>query len=516
MPEKIFKKINSYILPQWKACFFASLIVGLFGHLYKITGWIPNWDSLVFRYDAQNMVGLGRWFLPIACGLTSFYDLPFLNGIIAILFHALSAVYICRILDVKRKLTASLIGAVIVSFPTVTSVMMYSYVADGYSIAFFLSTLAALFMTKEKPNYILSLIFIALSTGIYQAYITVTIMLLLLKLIDDIIYKNTPFLNILKKSGFMLLSGIGGVALYGIILKVILAVFSVELLDYQGINSSVSLSSVDIFGSLYVIKETFMKCFFNISKGINLYLILNVFVFLFTVAHYVKYIIKNKLYKRPINIFAIVILAVMLLFGAGALALINAGIDYHNLMLMGYAIFYLFFLVLYERGADSEKRTAIKRWLILLTAILIVANQVVISNVSYHKAQMAYEKSYGVLIRIADRIEQTDGSENCDKILVVGALDNSQDYSVTLPPEITGVTDGYILRADDETVKQSVLCSAINDYCGKNYKFLSGKEKQEIMALKEAQTLEKWPAKNCVTVIDGVIIIKLNPEGENK
>ncbi len=516
MPEKFFKKLNAYILPQWRVCFLASIIVGLIAHLYKITGWLPNWDSLVFRYAAQNMIGLGRWFLPVACAFTSFYDLPFLNGIVAIIFHGLSAICICRILDVKKKVTAALIGAIVVSFPVVTSVMMYNYVADGYSIAFFLATLAALFMTKEKPNYLLALIFTALSSGIYQAYITVTIMLVLLKLIDDIIYNSVPFIDILKKSVLVLLSGLGGVAVYGIILKIILSASSVELLDYQGINTSASLSSFDFLGSLYVIKETFVTFFFDFSKGINLYLILNVFAVSFTIAHYVKYIIINKIYKKPVNVLTVLILAIMLILGAGALAFINAGIDYHNLMLMGYAIFYLFFLILYERGTDKEKHTCIKCWTILLTAIVIISNQVVTANVCYHKAQMAYEKSYGVLIRIADRIEQTDGTEDCEKILVLGALDNSRDYSVNLPPDITGITDGYIIRADDETVGQSVFCSTINDYCGKNYKFVSGEEKKALALREEVKRLGKWPEKNCVAVVDGTIIIKLNSEGENK
>ena len=65
MPEKVLKKLNSHIFPQWKVCFFAALLVGLIAHLYKITNWLPNWDSLVFRYDAQNMLALGRWFLPV-------------------------------------------------------------------------------------------------------------------------------------------------------------------------------------------------------------------------------------------------------------------------------------------------------------------------------------------------------------------------------------------------------------------------------------------------------------------
>lgn len=510
MPEKVLKKINANILPQWKVCFFASLIVGLIAHLYKIANWLPNWDSLVFRYDSQNMIALGRWFLPVACAFSSFYDLPFLNGIGAIVFHALGAVCICRILNVQNKITAFLIGAVIVSFPTVTSVMMYNYVADGYGIAFFLSVLAALLMTKEKPRYILAAVLIALSTGIYQAYITVTIMLILLKLIDEIIYDKAPFGDVLKKSVWMLLTGILGTALYGAVLKVLLAVCSTELLDYQGINSSASLAGIDVFGSLYVIKETFLKCFFDFSKGVNVYVALNVFVFLFTLAHYVKYIVKNEIYKKPVNLLTIVILGVMLIVGAGALAFVNAGIDYHNLMLMGYSVFYLFFVVLYERGADAaQKHTCIKCWSVLIAAAVIIVNQVVISNVGYHKAQMAYEKSYGVLIRIADRIEQTSGTENCKKILVLGALDNSESYSVNLPPDITGITDGYIIRFDDEIVGQSVLCSTLNDYCGKDYEFVSGEEKKKLAQRDDVKSMGNWPAKDCVSVIDDTIVIKL-------
>ena len=235
-----------------------------------------------------------------------------------------------------KKITAALIGAVIVSFPTVTSVMMYNYVADGYSIAFLLSTLAALYMTKENPKYIVSAILIALSAGIYQAYITVTIMLVLLKLIDEMLYRNTSSSVIFKKAVYMLLSGISGVAIYSLVLKLLLGIYSVELLDYQGANATASLSNIDLFASLYVIKETFVKCFFNLSRGINVYIILNAFVLIFTLVCYFKYAVKNKFYKKPADVFTIFILCVMLLLGAGALAFINADIDYHNLMLMGY------------------------------------------------------------------------------------------------------------------------------------------------------------------------------------
>jgi hypothetical protein len=516
MPEKALKKLNTYILPQWKVCFFAAILVGLFAHLYKITNWVPNWDSLVFRYDSQNMIELGRWFLPVVCSVSSFYDLPFLNGIIAIIFHAMSAVCVCKILNVNKKITAGLIGGVLVSFPTVTSVMMYNYVADGYAISFFLSTLAALYMTKEKPKYVVSAILIALSTGIYQAYITVTIVLILLYLIDEVVFKNASFAFILRKIACMFMTGIFGVAIYGIVLKILLGIFSVELIDYQGVSATASLSNINLLASLYVVKETFIKLFFDLSDGVNLFVAINGFVFLFTVLYYIKNIITNKIYKKPANIFIIILLTSMLVIGAGALALVNPEVDYHNLMLMGYSVFYILFLIIYERGAETrERHTNLKCWIVLIISALIIVNQVVISNVSYHKAQMAYEKSYGVLIRIADRIEQTQGAENCNKLLVIGALDNSEAYSAKLPPDITGITDGYIIRADDETVGQSVLTSSLNDYCNKNYKFVYGNEKKEISKREDIKSLEKWPSKNCIAVIDDVVVIKLGTEGVN-
>lgn len=515
VPEKTLKKLNTYILPQWKICFFTALIVGLLAHLYKITNWLPNWDSLVFRYDSQNMLALGRWFLPVVCSFSSFYDLPLLNGIVTILFHGLGAVCICRILDVKKKITAGMIGAFIASFPTVTSVMMYNYVADGYGIAFFLSTLAAWYMTKEKPNYIIPSLLIALSTGIYQAYLTVTIMLILLHLADRLIFNSVPVTAILKKAIYMLLSGAFGVALYGVVLKILLGAFSVELLDYQGANATASLSTLDLHASLYAVKETFMSFFFDLSKGLNVYVVLNGFILIFTLAYYVKSIIDNRLYKKPASLLLAILIGVLLIFGAGALAFINPEVDYHNLMLMGYAVFYLFFLIIYERGREkTQSRTAVKCWLVLLTATVLVINQIVIANVSYHKAQMAYEKSYGTLVRIADRIEQTPEAEDCSKLVVIGALEGSEPYSVNLPPDITGITDGYILRADDETVGQSVLCSALNDYCGKSYEFLSGDQKRNITQREDIKAMGTWPSADCVAVVDDIIVIKLGTEGE--
>ena len=503
MPEQIINKLKKNILPQYKACFIWALIMGLCAHLYKITNWLPNWDSLVFRYDPQNMLSMGRWFLPVVCATSSFYDLPFVAGFMAIIFHGLGAVCICKIFDVRKNTTAALIGATVATVPVVTSVMMYNYVADGYALAFLFSCIAAMFMTKDKPSYIGAIVLIALSSGIYQAYITVTIMLLLLRLIFDVIYKNIHVKNLFIKCLKFLLVGILGMVLYYLVMTILLKITGTALLEYQGFNSATSLSGLDILGALYTIKESFLCYFFDFSNGINIWGIINLIMLVLSVALYVIDIIKNKLNVGKIII--LIFLVILLPIGASVLSFINSGIDYHNLMKMGFVVFYLFFILQYE----NININVLKSWIILCVVALLIFNQIIIANISYHKLNMAFEKSYGVLIRIADRIEQTEGADKCDSIMVLGNLPESEAYSVLLPPDITGTTDGYILRADDEIVGQSVLCSALNDYCGKKYNFISGNEKTDLLNKFNSETMSNWPEKSSISVVDKVIVIKL-------
>ncbi|MBQ7975513.1 MAG: glucosyltransferase domain-containing protein [Clostridia bacterium] len=505
MPEQIINKIKKSILPQWKVCFISAMIMGLIAHLYKITNWLPNWDGLVFRYDAQNMISMGRWFLPVVCAPSSFYDLPFIAGLMAIIFHGLGAVCICKMLGVRKNITAALIGAMVATFPTVTSVMMYNYVADGYALAFLFSCIASMLITKDKPCYIGSAILIALSAGIYQAYITVTIMLLLLSLILDLLYKNTDVKKSLLKCVKFLLTGILGMALYYLVMTVLLKFTGTALLEYQGFDNATSLKGIDIAGALYTIKESFVNYFFDFSAGLNVFVVTNCIFFVLTLVLYLTDVIKNKLGIAKILMLCICV--ILLPIGASVLSFINSGIDYHNLMKMGFLVFYLFFILQYEN--TSVKLNKVKQWTILVVTAILIFNQIIIANVSYHKLNIAYEKSYGTLIRIADRIEQTEGAGECDSILVLGYLPESEDYSVKLPPDMTGTTDGYILRADDEIVGQSVLCSALNDYCGKNYRFISGQEKSELLKRIDTDNLNNWPAKNSISVIDNVIVVKL-------
>ena len=59
---------------------------------------IPNHDGLSSMYFDQNMITSGRWFLSVACGFSSYFTIPWIIGLIGLLWLALTAVALTEFL----------------------------------------------------------------------------------------------------------------------------------------------------------------------------------------------------------------------------------------------------------------------------------------------------------------------------------------------------------------------------------------------------------------------------------
>lgn len=149
-------------------------------------------------------------------------------------------------------------------------------------------------------------------------------------------------------------------------------------------------------------------------------------------------------------------------------------------------------------------------------SMLITVNFTVLANVSYVKLQMAYWRSYGIIVQIADRIAVTPGARDCEKMAVLGHLAGSEAYSVLMPPDMTGITDTYILKKRDATVGQNVMLSMLKDYCGVEYEDASDEELEEIRQMKEFAEMGKWPEEGSVSVLNGMVVIRMEEETEGR
>lgn len=511
MPSKFFLKIKSKITSIQKTAFLSSFIFGIAAHLYKMTNWLPNWDSLVFRKDPQHMEPLGRWFLSFASKISSDYELPWINGLLAIIYISLAAAVICETLKVKSRVCALLIGAVTVTFPTVISTFMYCYVADAYALSFLLACTAAYLLTSQKkPCAVVAVFLLALAMGIYQAYVTVTIALLTASLIIGLTFNGEDAACSLKRALKYTVCGIAAIALYYGIQLAVTSFFNISASDYQGVSDTFSFKKISFFPALGSCFYSFYKFFISFKNGFNLYSAVNILYFAAIGTGWLYAILKNV---RKASLIVVFFCIISIPVGCSALYFANSSLDYHTLMKMSYFTAYIYLIILYEKLSFKNDTLSIAtKWVVLLLCAAVVFGNTLTANTAYHKLGISYEKSYGILIKISDRIEKLENFNSAKKILTVGALRNSESYSVDFPPEITGTTDGLILRRDDETVNQSVLASALKDYCDIDLDFISGKAAQELKSSETVKNMPCWPAEGAVASYGNTVIVKLSEE----
>ena len=176
-PEQVFTKWKQKITKQDCYTFFTAVVIGFLTHMRVFVSDIPNHDGMSSIYFDQNMITSGRWFLRVACGISSDYTLPWLIGVLCVLYLALTAVVLQRFFKVKHTYTAMLIAAVLMVYPTLTSNFAYIFTADGYMLALLLAVLAVFLVERSKWGFIGGAVALGFSMGIYQAYISFTMIL---------------------------------------------------------------------------------------------------------------------------------------------------------------------------------------------------------------------------------------------------------------------------------------------------------------------------------------------------
>ena len=177
LPEQVFKIWKQKITKRDCYTFLSTVIIGLLTHMRVFVSDIPNHDGMSSIHFDQNMITSGRWFLRVACGISSDYTLPWVIGVLCVLYLALTAVLLQRFFEVKYTFTAMLLGAVLVAYPTLTSNFAYIFTADGYMLALLLAVLAIFWVERSRLGFVWGAIALGFSMGIYQAYISFAMIL---------------------------------------------------------------------------------------------------------------------------------------------------------------------------------------------------------------------------------------------------------------------------------------------------------------------------------------------------
>lgn len=512
MGKGLLDFFKNKIKKEYKIAFFITFAITLLIHIYKFTNTLPNHDSVYNYYSNLNILGSGRWALSIFCGFSSYYDLPWIIGMLSCIFISLSVVFIVAIFEIHNPVLIALTGGLIASSPAITETFFFLYTADGYMIAMFLATLAVYFSKFEEmrnSRLLLSILCVSVSCGIYQAYVSFSLVLAICYFIDILLQNKYSKENCFKwiiKQAFLYIIGL---FLYYIIWKICLHFTGTPINDYQGINTvgkiNLHLLISGIIRTIWAIVYYFFQ--WNVFKyGFSLYAILNI---IFLVAMVFGIIIaskKSEIYKKN---WALVLLCISLCAIIPFACMWNftsTGVFYRAMMLQSFTIIFILTAVVYERWANSYYKN-----IICILLILIVFNNALMANISYFYMNLCYERTYAEGVEMILRIHELQDKSEFDKIAIIGSRDVSYDFLNSKRNSVGKPSSIYILSSNLENsllFESDHTINFLKATFGLNLKDTSYKQRYKLSQTDMVKEMECWPSKNSMLVVGDTLIIK--------
>lgn len=512
-PTQTLQGVKKYIRSEWKLAFFAAVIIGLLVHMPMLLSDIPNHDGLDSMHFDQNMITSGRWFLSAACGISSYYTLPWVIGLLSLFWLGLTAAALTAFLEVRDRCAVVLISGLLAVFPAIASTFAYVFTMDGYMLALFLAVLAVLCVKGHRLGFLPGAVCLAFSMGIYQAYLPFAVLLSIYGIL--MLAMGEGSVREKWKQGFRYLyMGILGFVLYYGLLQLLLKLQGKELDTYQGINGLeggiVPGGAASLFDTIRTVYQDFLAFTIKGNVVTNNWLSGAALLLLaiLTAAVLVKLIIKKKWWKSPWFYGILILLAAGLPVATNLLLIISPELTYHLLMRYQWVLYLILPVAFISRyGKEEDGLTA---WCLLLSAGILAGNYAVTDNIAYSNLQKRYEKTYAYCIRLLDRIEQTPGYYQGIPIAMIGVV-GDESYPVT---DITqDVTSNMIgMNGDVLLYTGRNYESFIRNYLGATLNILPQEVMEDIYYSEEYREMESFPGADSIRIVNGVMYVKTENE----
>lgn len=508
---------------QNKLAFFSTIIIGFICHGFMMANKWLNLDDIVQLVDTMNRTSSGRWFLMFPSAIGSEFSLPWLNGFLTIFYSAIMASIIVSMFDIKSKINAILIGGILVTFPTIGSLMPFMNTQDSYQFGAMLTGIGAYLLVKKENGYLHSTILFTLSLAIYQSYLGYAAGLILVYLLIELFKKEKTSQEIFNSFLKMMTSFTGAIAIY---LFVSRGIFGKYLVDYKGLDTMGSIPLKELPKAVFSTYKYMFLFFtgqeFNYHWSFMPFVFVISFIFLLYLIIYIGK--KSKLDKKRI-IFSAFILAIL----PPAINVIyimswQAGVMLR--MAYAYTVCFIMPLILIDyiykvnhvdhpiniideskedKTYKQVKLIHISVWFLIVVNFLSVYNNIYVTNKAYFKVWNTNKSSHAYANRISMRIEMVDGYTPSTKVVMLGNPDSRTAFTELID---TRDTEPFII-ANHLTRLYSFK------YYPERFLGLENpisdvdeitEELEDLRSLIEKMPL--YPAKDSIQMIDGTIYIK--------
>ncbi len=496
-------------------CFIATFVFGLVAYGFMFLSNNLSHDSMnEYVGGSSTEIGawkmqLGRVFVPLYQAVTrSAVTSSWLIGILALVYIGIAVFLVVKLFDLKSKLMMILTaGVMTVNLTLIAQVATYINDLDCNALALLFAVLAVYLWRNYKWGFLFSILPITLTMGLYQAYVSVPITLIIFISLKDLLdgkgFKVVG-IGILKAVAMIVAGGI----LYLGLMKLILAIADVNLVSagekYNAIDKLLYVGSVGDFFYIfvYVYYQTAIKLFMPVGMYSNtISLILNVAligggIILLLIQVFVK---KIKVGDRILFCALIILLPLAI----NVCKIISVGYS-HDLMHYSLWLTYLLAILSAQWNLEFVKsfnptiNLSIKGVICALFAIILI-NNVVLSNVVMTVRDFDSDASRTFYTRVLSDIEDNpDYVQGQTKIAFVGYKTPQLKRTLNGYPQIYEIT-GMTFSPYIATTFTGRYFEYIMQYDGV---YATREELNIIGELEEVKNMPLYPDSTSIKIVD--------------
>lgn len=496
--------------------------IGILTHLFFITNVIKNHDSMYVLNGVGAGTSSGRWALElISIASTKLiggnYNIPLFNGMITIAIISLSSYIVMKFFNIKDFRLAVILGAIFISFPSLTSAMFYSFTVHYYALAILLIVTSVYITDRFEFGFIFAIFLGAIAIGIYQAYFTLAIGLFVLKLLQISITGDKDIKQTLRKSIKYLLILCAILIIYMIALKFFIRYFDVKLTSYKGINE---IGKINFSRFPALIMETYRESIGILYSGyyhtfptiivkacLFVLGLLSVIMLVFIVKEKKEVLVKNNksIYLLYVIIFPLALNSIRLIVQW------NNGI--YTLMVYGSLIIYIVPIMIFEEFnlLDFAKKNRRKTKKVLVTMMIcysmIVFNYAYIANLNYAAQYFTNEQAKSTLNSIITTTQSKEGFSTDKKWAFVGMKNTPSNDGWVLNHKIK--IGGNNLDANTFINEEYVRELFIRQYTDADILFASPEETRIISNEQWFKDMPNYPNSGSIVIKGDFIVVKL-------
>lgn len=511
---RYFRKIKAKI---W-LCLGSGIITGLITHLYILTNKLPNWDDINNLHWYGQVDTVGRWMLDDLGILAGVWSVPALNGMLTILFLSIASCLIVSTLKIENEIGICLVSIIMLTFPSVASLMTFMFTANTYALGVLLGCLGVWLVTQRKYGIVGGIPLFVLTLAVYQSYICLFAGILVFSLVMDL-YRKKEIKIILVKGVKYLLSLVIALLSYLWITPKIVG----ELSDYRGMDSMGQISLYELPHLMGRSYKRIIEYFLFSSKGyitreMALYNRLTV-VMLVIVVLYLSW--KGKLYRdlKRIALIAILLFLIPLAL-SGIYVMAPEVTQATTLMLYQYCFVYIVLIGLLEIVQEIEKNKEEKTYFYRIKSVIIGClyllifvvgyDNYVLTNNAYFRMEIANKRITSFYERIYTNVEEQVGYKFGDQISLLGDYWPEKNILSSAELGMSDYEDWEGIAMENGLFTSGVRRNFLRTYLGIDYEEVDPEWENNYFVTEEFKQKPSYPAEGSIWKKDGIWVVKIN------